>query len=176
MAYENIKIDYRDTPEKFRETADEVISFLVDHLLELTTIETECIQLMAYVEKGIHIKGKPRDPKGVWALYKQRYGEAISTFCSEGLISRGYAQSMNHYGDSADACESAQKRLRGKYAYLVHSCELAITMKSAKRAVIEISFHDLYHGERQFTLKYTDQWQLTDKRIKLDGKWRRDYI
>ena len=45
MVYPNIKIDYRDTPDKFRDVADEVISFLVENLLVLNTIEEECAQL-----------------------------------------------------------------------------------------------------------------------------------
>ena len=43
MVYQNIKIEYRDTPEKFHEAADEVISYLVENLLKLSSIEEECL-------------------------------------------------------------------------------------------------------------------------------------
>lgn len=95
MDYPNIKMDYRETPEKFRKQADDLISCLLENLLKLNSIEEECSQLNEYQKRGIRIKGMPKNSEGIWSLYKTRYGEAVSAFCTDGLIARGYAQSMN---------------------------------------------------------------------------------
>lgn len=178
MAYENIKIDYRDTPEKLREEADKVIAFLTQHLMEMNAIEAECTKLAVYAQKGIRIPKKPKDEKGIWELYKKSCGEALSKFCSEKLLERGYAQSMSYSGINSYDGKNIDKEIHCEYGYLSSGCELAITMKSSKRAIIEISFSGLHphlSGNHQFTLVYTDQWWLTDKRWKLkkEEKWRR---
>ena len=65
MDYQNIKIEYRDTPEKFHEAADEVISYLVENLLKLNSIEEECSKLKEHQKRGIRIKGMPKDSEGL---------------------------------------------------------------------------------------------------------------
>ena len=175
MVYPNIKIDYRDTPDKFRDVADEVISFLVENLLVLNTIEEECAQLFEYQNRGIRIKGMPKDSTGIWSLFKARYGEAISSFCTDKLIARGYAQSMNGAGRVlAPDGTLVEEKINGRYAYLNYGCELAITMKSNKRAEIEIFYFDRnrFHLNywKRFTLTNTDKWRLADI------KWKNDKI
>ena len=173
MVYPNIKSDYRDTPDKFRDVADEVISFLVENLLVLNTIEEECAQLFEYQNRGIRIKGMPKDSTGISSLFKARYGEAISSFCTDKLIARGYAQSMNGAGRVlAPDGTLVEEKINGRYAYLNYGCELAITMKSNKRAEIEIFYFDRnrFHLNywKRFTLTNTDKWRLADI------KWKND--
>ena len=183
MDYPNIKIDYRDTPDKFRDVADEVISFLVENLLVLNAIEEECSQLKEYQNRGIRIKGMPKDSAGIWSLFKTRYGEAVSSFCTDKLIARGYAQSMNGARRVlAPDGTLVKEKIYGRYSYLNYGCELAITMKSNKRAVIEIfcfnrNRFDLNCWEL-FTLTNTDKWWLADIKWKDDknGKWKNDTL
>ncbi len=131
---------------------------MVSHFLELNNIENECTHLMIYAKKGIRIKGKPKDLEGIWALYKKRYGDTISTFCSEELIGMGYAQSVR-YRHSPDTEEVNLNTVYDKYTYIVNGCTLTVTMKSNKRVVIETCFGDTdenFHEQHQFTLSYTD--------------------
>ncbi len=183
MVYPNIKIDYRDTPDKFRDVADEVISFLVENLLVLNTIEEECAKLFEYQNRGIRMKGMPKDSAGIWSLFKARYGEAISSFCTDKLIARGYAQSMNGAGRVlAPDGTLVEEKINGRYAYLNYGCELAITMKSNKRAEIEIFYFDRnrFHLNywKRFTLTNTDKWRLADIKWKIDknDRWKKDTI
>lgn len=181
MEYPNIKIDYQGTPEKFRDAADEVISFLVENLLVLNTIEEECSQLNEYQNRGIRIKGMPKDSAGIWSLFKTRYGEAVSSFCTDKLIARGYAQSMNGARRVlAPDGTLIEEKIYGQYAYLNYGCELTITMKSAKRAIIEISYvnKDDLNRWRRFTLTNTGKWKLDDIKQKLheEDKWKNDTL
>ncbi len=176
MDHPNIKIDYRDTPDKLRDMADEVISFLVENLLALNTIEEECSKLSEYQERGIRMKGMPKDSAGIWSLYKTRYGEAVSSFCSDKLTARGYAQSMN--GPRREIAPDGtliEEKIYGKYAYLNDRCELTITMKSGKRAIIEIFYVDKASLNRwwRFTLTNTGKWKLDDIKYKFHeaDKW-----
>lgn len=181
MDLKNIKIEYPNTPEKFQETANEVISYLIENLLTLNTIEEECSQLSEYQKRGIRIKGMPKDSGGIWTLFKTRYGEAVSSFCTDRLIARGYAQSMNgpHRVFDSDGTLKEEK-IYGQYSYLISGCELAITMKSPKRAVIEIFYVNKDHLNRwqQFTLTNTDKWLLSDIKQKNheNDKWRNDTL
>lgn len=183
MDYPNIKIDYRDTPDKFCDMADEVISFLVENLLVLNTIEEECSQLNEYLNRGIRMKGMPKDSAGIWSLFKTRYGEAVSSFCTDKLMVRGYAQSMNGMGRVlAPDGTLIEEKIYGRYAYLNYGCELAISIKSNKRAVIEIFYFDRnrFHLNywKRFTLTNTDKWQLADIKWKDDknDRWKNNNV
>lgn len=178
MDYPNIKIEYRDTPEKLHGTADEVISYLVENLLKLNAIEEECSQLNEYQKRGIRIKGTPKNSEGIWSLYKTRYGEAVSSFCTDKLIARGYAQSMNGIRRVLDPDGTVvEEKIYGRYAYLYYGCQLSITMKSNKRAIIEIFYVDKerLNRWRQFTLIKADKWRLTDMKQKFHeaDKWKK---
>ena len=181
LASQNINIHYNDTPEKFREEADGVIAYLVENLLILNAIEEECARFKSYQERGIRLKGMPKDSDGLWQLYKKRYGEAAAAFCAEELLARGYAQSM-----AGVRCVFAadgtlvEAKIYGQYAYLNDGCELAITMKSNKRAIIEVFYTSkdrLNHWQR-FDLANTGKWRLTDIKQKrhLEDKWRKDTL
>lgn len=177
MDFKNIKIEYRDTPEKFRMAADEVASYLIKNLLVLNSIEEECSQLNEYQQRGIRMKGIPKNSAGIWTLFKTRYGEAVSTFCADKLIARGYAQSMNGVRRVLNPDGTLlEEKIYGQYSYLTYGCELAITMKSLKRAVIEIFYVDEDRLNRwcQFTLINTDKWRLADIKQKNHekDKWR----
>ncbi|MDE6885899.1 MAG: hypothetical protein K2P17_02510 [Helicobacteraceae bacterium] len=101
MQYPNIKIEYQDTPEKFYQVADEIISFLVENLLKLNTIEEEYCALNEkfknYQKRGIRVKGIPKNKDEIWSQYKTRYGEVATTFCAKQLLERGYANRMHLY-------------------------------------------------------------------------------
>ena len=182
MKHENIKIEYQDTPDALRETADEVTAFLVKHLLELNAVENEVTRLAIYLQNGMHIKGMPRDANSLWAMYRKRYGEVATAFCDEKLLARGYAQSMcyNTY-DPHTAGSVPKEIIFGSYAYLHTGCTLAVTVKSRKRAVIEAYFSYPWQGSvsvEQFTLRYTDHWWLLNKRQKIlhADRWGKGFI
>lgn len=137
----------------------------------------------AYQNRGIRIKGMPKDSAGIWALFKTRYGEAVSSFCTDKLIARGYAQSMQGVCRVRAADGTlVENKICGKYAYLIYGCELAIIMKSSKRAVVEIFCVDKRRFNlecwRRFTLTNTDQWKLDDIKQKLHekDKWENDTL
>lgn len=185
MNYPNIKINYKDTPERFLKTADELISFLIGNLQILNSIEEEVsvknYKLQNYQQRGIRLKGMPKDNKEIWNLYKTRYGEAASKFCTAELLARGYAQQMN--GVSRVFSPEGiliEEKISGQYAYLDYGCELTITMKSNKRALIEIFFidEDGLTNWRQFTITNVDEWRLADIKQKQheDDKWRKDNL
>lgn len=73
-----------------------------------------------------------------------------------------------------------KEKMYGQYSYLIFGCELAITMKSPKRAVIEIFYVDEDHlnSWNQFTLTNTDKWLLADIKQKNheNDKWRNDTL
>ncbi len=77
--FRNIKVEYRDTPERFHEAADEVIVYLIKNMLALNTTEEVCSQLMNINKRNFASKIN----QGIWTLYKARYGEALSAFCTE---------------------------------------------------------------------------------------------
>ena len=181
MDYKNIKIEYRDTSEKFRAAADEIISYLVENLLVLNAIEEECSQLNEYLRRGIHMKGMPRTSEGIWDLYKKRYGEAISAFCTDELIARGYAQRMNGMRRViAPDGTLLEEKIYGRYYYLKDGCEFAVTMKSNKRIMIEVFFvnNDRLNRWHKFTLANTDKWRLTDVKFKYheEDKWVKGWV
>ncbi len=92
MDCSNIKINYGDTPDRLRGGAEEAVAFLVENLLALNRIEEESSQLEEYRRQGIRIKGMSKDSRGIWRLYKTRYGRAVSSFCTDKLTERGYAK------------------------------------------------------------------------------------
>jgi len=179
--FKNINIEYRDTPEKFRMAADEVVSYLIKNLLVLNSIEEECSQLNEYQQRGIRMKGMPKDNTGIWTRFKTHYGEAVSAFCTDKLIARGYAQSMNGVRRVLNPDGILlEEKIYGKYSFLNYGCELSITMKSPKRAVVEIFYvnKDRLDRWRQFTLTNTDKWRLSDIKQKNheNDKWRNDTL
>ena len=195
MNNSNIKINYLDTPEKLYSSADEVISFLVEHLRTLNdiankyarlekqvyapmselrsklklyqavkdkspSITSEIQKLEEQLNQGVRINGvRIKDEQEVWRQYKADYGQAVSAFCTEELLSKGYAQSLccNQYGN--------------EYSYLNYGCELAITMKSTRRAIIEASFKDYPSNLskwNQFTLISDSEWHLDKVKYKFN--------
>ncbi len=181
MDYQNIKIEYKGTPEKLRNAADEVISYLVENLLVLNFIEEERSQLNEHHKRGIRIKGMPKNSDGIWAMFKTRYGEAVSSFCTDKLIARGYAQSMNGMRRVlAPDGTLVEEKVYGQYAYLNYGCQLSVTMKSDKRAIIEVFYvnKDRLNRWCQFTLTNTDKWRLADKKQKFheNDKWKSDTL
>ena len=181
MDYKNIIIEYRDTPEKLHGAADEVISYLVENLLKLNSIEEECSQLNEYQKRGIRMKGMPKNSEGIWSLYKTRYGEVVSSFCTDKLIARGYAQSMNGMRRVLDPSGTLiEEKIYGQYAYLYYGCHLSIEMKSNKRAIIEILYVNKDHLNRwrRFVLTNTGKWWLSDIKQKSheNDKWKNDTL
>ncbi len=179
MECENIKVDYQNTPEKFRQAAEEALSFLVEHLRELNAIQTECTQLALYAQRGIRIPKKPKDEKGIWELFKSSYGKALSSFCSKELMARGYANCMCHEDTDAAKKRGEKEKIYCEYGYLSSGCQLFVTMKSPKRVIVEAFFEDaggFLPTRHKLTLTYADGWQVTDKRRKGQSmeKWRKD--
>lgn len=177
MDYSNIKINYGDTPDRLRGGAEEAVAFLVENLLALNRIEEECSQLGEYRRQGIRIKGMPKDSRGIWRLYKTRYGRAVFSFCTDKLTARGYAQSMNGVRrEIAPDGTLLEAKIYGRYAYLNYGCELTVTTKSGKRAVIEIFYVDKNSLNRwwKFTLVNTGEWKLDDikRKFHIEDRWK----
>lgn len=176
----NIKIVYQDTPEKFRNAANEAVAFLVENLRKLNAIHVKYILLDHKVEdferRGIRIKDLPKTRVEVWKPFKEEYSKIASTFCTEELHARGFGRStgvvtkiIEPDGTVIEGEALKERNLLGKYFYLDHGCELTITMKSARRAVAEIfykGYGSIDTWERFTLVRLDDHWWIKDMKRK----------
>lgn len=118
-------------------------------------LEQQRKQLEEKLENGIRVNGvRFRDEGAVWNEYQQQYGEVAKGFCSPKLLEKGYAQSMHQNA----------KETGGEYSFLNRSCALTVTMKTPRRAVVEMQGEDPgFPGMPnwlRFTLTQSEGWCL----------------
>ena len=164
-----IRPELRDTPEKFAPMAEELVPFLAEHLRGLCALETEIFARSRELEAeklkhGIPAYQTAPGSQELWEEYRERYGRLAAAFCTPKLLERGYAGSC---GKPA------------KYEHLNTGCDVFFTMKSAKRAVVETSFHRGLLFRHQFVLKHTEAGWQADQVSYAHGQedsWHIDHI
>ncbi len=136
--------------EKFKDLQDEICGTLFDLLRQINALEKE---ISARDEE---LEAKSPDPhqftpemKQLWSEYRKRLGDILKPACSEKLLNRGYGQS---FSDPA------------KYAYIDGDCKVYFIMKTAKKAVVEISVQGAGKLNHKFVLR------------NIDGKWLVDEV
>ena len=149
----NIKI--KNTPEKYKGMADEIILPLLELLKELNSLEEEVFKRNNELnaEKLIlNIPANQNHPKwsGLMAEYESRYKEILKGKASDNLISKGYA---THYSNPSE------------YFY-VHSDNflLEFAMQQSDMAIIIIHFNGATDMKHKFIVRQINKrWVLDEK-------------
>ncbi|WLD76304.1 hypothetical protein QU661_00215 [Mogibacterium neglectum] len=149
----NIKI--KNTPEKYKGMADEIILPLLELLKELNSLEEEVFKRNSELnaEKLIfNIPANQNHPKwsGLMAEYESRYKEILKGKASDNLISKGYA---THYSNPSE------------YFY-VHSNDflLEFAMQQLDMAIIIIHFNGATDMKHKFIVRQINKrWVLDEK-------------
>lgn len=149
----NIKI--KNTPEKYKGMADEIILPLLELLKELNSLEEEVFKRNSELnaEKLIlNIPANQNHPKwsGLMAEYESRYKEILKGKASDNLISKGYA---THYSNPSE------------YFY-VHSDDflLEFAMQQSDMAIIIIHFNGATDMKHKFIVRQINKrWVLDEK-------------
>lgn len=149
----NIKI--KNTPEKYKGMADEIILPLLELLKELNSLEEEVFKRNSELnaEKFIlNIPANQNHPKwsGLMAEYESRYKEILKGKASDNLISKGYA---THYSNPSE------------YFY-VHSDNflLEFAMQQSDMAIIIIHFNGATDMKHKFIVRQINKrWVLDEK-------------
>ena len=149
----NIKI--KNTPEKYKGMADEIILPLLELLKELNSLEEEVFKRNSELnaEKLIlNIPANKNHPKwsGLMAEYESRYKEILKGKASDNLISKGYA---THYSNPSE------------YFY-VHSDDflLEFAMQQSNMAIIIIHFSGATEMKHKFIVRQINKRWVVDEK------------
>ena len=149
----NIKI--KNTPEKYKGMADEIILPLLELLKELNSLEEEIFKRNSELnaEKLIlNIPANQNHPKwsGLMAEYESRYKEIAKGKVSENLMSKGYA---THYSNPSE------------YFY-VHSDDflLEFDMQQSDTAIIIIHFSGATDMKHKFIVRQINKRWVVDEK------------
>lgn len=149
----NIKI--KNTPDKYKIMADEIVLPLLELLQELKSLEEEVFKRNSELnaEKLIlNIPANQNHPKwsGLMAEYESRYEEIAKGKVSENLMSKGYA---THYSNPSE------------YFY-VHSDDflLEFAMQQSDMAIIIIHFSGTTEMKHKFIVRQIDKRWVVDEK------------
>ena len=149
----NIKI--KNTPDKYKIMADEIVLPLLELLQELKSLEEEVFKRNSELnaEKLIlNIPANQNHPKwsGLMAEYESRYEEIAKGKVSENLMSKGYA---THYSNPSE------------YFY-VHSDDflLEFTMQQSDMAIIIIHFSGATEMKHKFIVRQINKRWVVDEK------------
>ena len=149
----NIKI--KNTPEKYKSMADEIILPLLELLQELSSLEEEVFKRNSELnaEKLIlNIPANQNHPKwiGLMAEYESRYEEILKGKASSNLLSKGYA---SHYSNPSE------------YFY-VHSDDflLEFSMQQSDMAIIIIHFSGATEMKHKFIVRHINKRWVVDEK------------
>ncbi len=136
-----------------------------DHLEKL---QKDAERYKKELEQGVRVNGvRYQNEQAVWDQYRQQYGQAAASFCTQKLLNKGYAQSFR---------TDSRGKPCGSYAFLKKPCELAVTMKTTKRAVIDVLDEDSFGKQMpwwlRFTLSNQDGWVLEKIQIRKNDQER----
>ena len=144
-----IAMEIVDTPEKFHPMAEELVPPLVELLRRLSALEVETCRRSRTVREAREAQGEryvSQEEKDIWTQYRESYGRLLEGRCTQALLDRGYGSS---FGDPP------------AYGYLDTGCQLAFTMKSPARAVVETTFLHGVDMRHQFVLRNTPEgWRI----------------
>jgi hypothetical protein len=159
------KIDTSQTPEKFQNMKDEVLSFLITNLLSLNDLETKYFEKYNELDadkKRLGIPSNQTHPKGdeLWEEYHQRCKEILALIC---------IKSFN---------ETRSMGKPAEYDYLDYNdTKILFIMKSDSRAVVETYYEDGIKEKQQFVLKKTSNGWKIDKKsygFQDEDTWHKD--
>lgn len=149
----NIKI--KNTPDKYKIMADEIVLPLLELLQELKSLEEEVFKRNSEInaEKLIlNIPANQNHPKwsGLMAEYESRYEEIAKGKVSENLMSKGCA---THYSNPSE------------YFY-VHSDDflLEFTMQQPDMAIIIIHFSGATDMKHKFIVRQINKRWVVDEK------------
>lgn len=135
----------QDTPEKFQPMAEVIVPPLLELLQARNILEEEIFARSQELKKSKAAAGLPLnqtipEEQELWEEYRRRYLELVAPRCVPGFLKYGAASS---FGKPT------------KYGYLEDdpSCQVVFTMKSAKKAVVELRRGPGVNEQHQFTLR-----------------------
>lgn len=150
-----MNIILKNTSEKDKEMANEIISSFLELLKELTLLEEEIFKRnheMDVEKSALNISDNQNHPKWkeLMAEYKNRFEEIIKGKVSENLMSRGYAE---RYANPSE------------YSY-VNSGDFSLefTIKKEDKVTIITRYKETVDMKHEFILR------LIDKKWLVDGK------
>ena len=123
---------FRDTPDRFRPLAEEIVPPLLALLRERRALEEELhrrfeAQRRAFLAEGGSPNQLPPGEPELWAEYRRRYLELVQPRCVPGLLKYGAIGSCGcpakYSGLDTDPCS-----------------QVTFTMKSPKKAVVELRY------------------------------------
>ena len=150
-----MNIKKKNTPDKYKIMADEIVLPLLELLQELKSLEEEVFKRNSELnaEKLIlNIPANQNHPKwsGLMAEYESRYEEIAKGKVSENLMSKGYA---THYSNPSE------------YFY-VHSDDflLEFTMQQPDMAIIIIHFSGATEMKHKFIVRQINKRWVVDEK------------
>jgi len=159
----NLTIDTSQTKDKFLHFSKEVIEFLMVNLMKLHELEQEIFQRSEKLKNPAEPNQLQPGEKELWAEYKKRHGELISTFSMSTNMERG-----------------TSFRKPTKYEYLLEpDTKFSFIMKSAKKAVVETQYEQGMTRKDQFVLKKCEEgWKVDSKKYGFlnDSTWYKDEL
>ena len=149
----NIKI--KNTPEKYKRMADEIVPPLLELLTELTLLEEEVYNRNRELDSEkstLNIPANQNHPKWneLMAEYESRYEEILKGKASENLISKGYA---NHYSNPSEYFYTNSKDF-----------SLEFTMQQPDMAIIIIHFSGATDMKHRFIVRWINKRWLVDEK------------
>ena len=149
----NIKI--KNTPDKYKIMADEIIPPLLELLKELNSLEEEVFKRNSELDAeklSLNIPVNQNHPKWIRLMeeYESRYKEFLKGKASENLISKGYA---THYSNPSE------------YFY-VHSDDflLEFDMHQSDTAIIIIRFSGATDMKHKFIVRQINKRWVVDEK------------
>lgn len=169
MMDNSMEIEFLDTPEEFRSTAEVILTQLFELLKALSALEREVYERNEKLNEEKLQAGIPHNQmapgsKELWDEYYERYEELVTSQCTEKLLRRGYAGSFGK---------------PGKYDYVNTACKVVCTMKNAKKATIQTFFHKGVDMKHQFLIKNVDgEWEIDEVKYGFpdEPQWYADRI
>lgn len=141
-----------DTPDKYIDKQHDIVPKLIKLLQDICLLEDE-----TFTQQEIYDSEKPslglenhiEHPKSreLFYAYKKRYEELLQNLCTEELISRGYAQSF---------------RRPAKYSYINTNCTLYFSMKTEKKAEVQIFYEDNTRKDKFVFRPFEDGWKIAE--------------
>ena len=149
---DSVEIVVRDTPEKFRDMAEEIVRPLLELLWERNELEREIFTRSRELEaeklaKGISRNQAVPEEQALWEEFARRYMELVEPRCLPGLLKYGAARSFG-------------KPARYDHLFEAEEPQVVFTMKSAKKAVVMTLARKSTDTRYRFTLRPSeDGWK-----------------
>lgn len=149
----NIKI--KNTPDKYKIMADEIVLPLLELLQELNSLEEEVFKRNSELDAEkliLNIPANQNHPKwiGLMAEYESRYEEILKGKASSNLMSKGYS---NHYSNPSEYFYANSKDF-----------SLEFTMQQPDMATIIIHFSGATDMKHRFIVRWINKRWLVDEK------------